>query len=171
MAVRDIVYFPDKRLREKSTSIAEINEEIKQLAADMVETMHHYNGIGLAAIQIGVPLRIFIMEINEEENDNTTPPMAIINPEIVSYSQEKSIYKEGCLSIPDCYSEVERPSNIKLQYQDLEGKTHLIELGGLQATCVQHEIDHLDGTLFIDHISKLKRDRIIKKMKNINKQK
>jgi peptide deformylase len=161
MALRDILILPDKRLRLVSEPVKTIDREIKTLVDDMFETMYDAPGIGLAAIQIGVPKRVVVMDLAKKEE--AQKPHVFINPEIVSSSAEEATYEEGCLSIPEIYEEVTRPSQVRVKYLDLEGKEHEIDAGGLLATCLQHEIDHLNGVLFIDHISKLKRDRITKK--------
>jgi peptide deformylase len=161
MALRDIIVLPDKRLRLKSKPVTGINGDVRTLAADMFETMYQAPGIGLAAIQVGVPLRLVVMDLSKKEDERES--RVFVNPEIVSSSEEKSIYEEGCLSIPDIHEDVERPARVKVKYLDLDGGAHEEEAEGLFATCIQHEVDHLNGVLFIDHISKLKRDRIIKK--------
>jgi peptide deformylase len=161
MAVREIVKLPDKRLRLKSEPIKRVDSGIRKLVDDLFETMYDAPGIGLAAIQIGVPKRVITMDLSKKEDDHK--PQVFINPEIIWNSKETSKYEEGCLSIPEYYEEVERPAQVKVKYLDLDGKAHEIEASGLFATCLQHEIDHTNGVLFIDHISKLKRDRVIKK--------
>ncbi|HTV28888.1 MAG TPA: peptide deformylase [Xanthobacteraceae bacterium] len=161
MAVREIVKLPDKRLRLKSEPVKRIDSSIRKLVDDLFETMYDAPGIGLAAIQIGVPKRVITMDLSKKEDDHK--PQVFINPEITWTSKETSKYEEGCLSIPEYYEEVERPAQVKVKYLDLDGKAHEIEASGLLATCLQHEIDHTEGVLFIDHISKLKRDRVIKK--------
>ena len=161
MAVRDILIIPDKRLRLKSEPVKAVDAAVRALVDDMFATMYAAPGIGLAAIQIGVPTRVVTMDLAGKEEP--PQPQVFINPEIISFSGEKSVYEEGCLSIPEYYEEVERPQSVKVKYLDLDGKAHEIEADGLLATCLQHEIDHLNGVLFIDHISKLKRDRIVKK--------
>jgi peptide deformylase len=161
MAVREIVVLPDKRLRLKSEPVKRIDSSIRKLVDDLFETMYHAPGIGLAAIQIGVPKRVITMDLSKKEDDHI--PQVFINPEITWKSKETSKYEEGCLSIPEYYEEVERPAQVKVKYLDLDGKAHEIEASGLLATCLQHEIDHTNGVLFIDHISKLKRDRVVKK--------
>jgi peptide deformylase len=161
MAVRDILVLPDARLRLVSEPVGAIDREIQSLAADMFETMYDAPGIGLAAIQVGVRKRIITMDLAKKDEERKA--QVLINPEILSTSEERSVYEEGCLSIPEFYEEVERPAQVKVRYTDLDGHAHEIEASGLLATCLQHEIDHLNGVLFIDHISKLKRDRIIKK--------
>ena len=161
MAVRDILILPDKRLRLLSKPVAKIDAATKQLVEDMFDTMYDAPGIGLAAIQIGEPRRIVTMDLAKK--DEPKEPQVFINPELVSKSGDKNIHEEGCLSIPEYYEEVERPAAVRIRYLDLDGKQHEVDADGLLATCIQHEIDHLDGVLFIDHISKLKRDRVIKK--------
>jgi len=161
MAVRDILILPDKRLRLLSKPVAKIDAATKQLVEDMFDTMYDAPGIGLAAIQIGEPRRIVTMDLAKK--DEPKEPQVFINPELISKSGDKNIHEEGCLSIPEYYEEVERPAAVRVRYLDLDGKQHEIDAEGLLATCIQHEIDHLDGVLFIDHISKLKRDRVIKK--------
>jgi peptide deformylase len=161
MAVRDILILPDKRLRQVSKPIAKIDAATRKLVEDMFETMYEAPGIGLAAIQIGEPKRIVTMDLAKK--DEPKEPQVFINPELIKESDDKNTHEEGCLSIPEYYEEVSRPAQVKVRYLDLDGKTHEIEADGLLATCIQHEIDHLDGVLFIDHISKLKRDRVIKK--------
>ncbi len=161
MAVRDILILPDKRLRLESKPVAKVDAATRKLVEDMFETMYDAPGIGLAAIQIGEPKRIVTMDLAKK--DEPREPQVFINPELVSTSGDKNIHEEGCLSIPEYYEEVERPARVLVRYLDLDGKLHEIEAEGLLATCIQHEIDHLNGVLFIDHISKLKRDRVIKK--------
>jgi peptide deformylase len=167
MATREILVIPDKRLRLVSEPVKTIDKELRSLVDDMFETMYAAPGIGLAAIQIGVPKRVVTMDLAKK--DEPKQPRVFINPEIVSASEEKSAYEEGCLSIPEYYEEVERPSSVKVKYLDLDGKQHEIEANGLLATCLQHEIDHTNGVLFIDHISKLKRDMVMKKFKKAAK--
>ena len=161
MALRDIIVLPDKRLRLKSKPVPRIDGDIRKLVEDLFETMYKAPGIGLAAIQVGVPVRLVVMDLSKKETE--TEPRVFVNPEILSPSEEKSTYEEGCLSIPDVHEDVERPARVKVKYLDLDGKAHEEDADGLFATCIQHEVDHLNGVLFIDHISKLKRDRIIKK--------
>jgi peptide deformylase len=161
MALREILKIPDKRLRLVSEPVKRIDAGIRALVDDMFETMYDAPGIGLAAIQIGVAKRVVTMDLSKKEESHE--PRVFINPEITWASKEKSTHEEGCLSIPEYYEEVERPQQIKVKYLDLEGKTHEVEASGLFATCLQHEIDHINGVLFIDHISKLKRDRVIKR--------
>jgi peptide deformylase len=161
MAVREIIKLPDKRLRLKSEPVKRVDAGIRALVADMFETMYAAPGIGLAAIQVGIAKRVVTMDLSKKEDERK--PLVFINPEVTWASQEKSTYEEGCLSIPEYYEEVERPAAVKVTYLDLEGKAQEIEAKDLFATCLQHEIDHVNGVLFIDHISKLKRDRITKK--------
>jgi peptide deformylase len=161
MALREIITLPDKRLRLKSEPVKRIDANIRKLVDDLFETMYDAPGIGLAAIQIGVAKRIITLDLSRKEEDHK--PQVFINPTVIWKSEEKSKYEEGCLSIPEFYEEVERPAKVKVKYLDLEGEEHEIEASGLLATCLQHEIDHTNGVLFIDYISKLKRDRITKK--------
>jgi peptide deformylase len=161
MALREILKIPDKRLRLASEPVKRVDAGIRALVEDMFETMYDAPGIGLAAIQLGIAKRVVVMDLSKKEEAHE--PRVFINPEITFASKEKSTHEEGCLSIPEYYEEVERPVQVKVKYLDLEGKAHEIEAAGLFATCLQHEIDHINGVLFIDHISKLKRDRVIKK--------
>jgi len=161
MAVRDILILPDKRLRQVSEPVKKIDAGIRKLVDDMFETMYDAPGIGLAAVQVGAPKRVVTMDLAKK--DDPKAPQVFINPEVVWSSEDKATYEEGCLSIPEFYDEVERPAQVKVKYLDLEGALHEIEANGLLATCLQHEIDHLNGVLFIDHLSKLKRDRVLKK--------
>ena len=161
MAVRDILILPDKRLRLVSKPVAKVDAATRKLVEDMFETMYDAPGIGLAAIQIGEPRRIVTMDLAKK--DEPKQPQVFINPELISQSGDNNLHEEGCLSIPEYYADVKRPAQVMVRYLDLDGKQHEIEADGLLATCIQHEIDHLDGVLFIDHISKLKRDRVIKK--------
>ncbi len=161
MALREIIILPDKRLRLKSEPIKRIDATIRKLVDDLFETMYEAPGIGLAAIQIGVPKRVVTMDLSKKEDDHK--PQIFINPEVIWKSAETSKYEEGCLSIPEFYEEVERPAQVKVKYLDIDGNAQEIEASGLLATCLQHEIDHINGVLFIDYISKLKRDRIVKK--------
>ena len=167
MAKRDILILPDPTLRLKSEPVTAIDAAVRALIDDMFETMYDAPGIGLAAIQIGVPKRIVTMDLAKK--DDPPAPQVFINPEVVWSSEETSVYEEGCLSIPEYYEEVERPAAVKVKYLDADGKSHEIEADGLLATCLQHEIDHLNGVLFIDHISKLKRDMVMKKFKKAQK--
>ncbi len=161
MAVREIIKLPDKRLRLESEPVKRVDAGIRKLVDDLFETMYDAPGIGLAAIQIGVAKRVVTMDLSKK--DQTHEPQVFINPEITWASADTAKYEEGCLSIPEFYEEVERPAKVRVKYLDIDGKEHEIEATGLLATCLQHEIDHTNGVLFIDHISKLKRDRIVKK--------
>jgi len=161
MAIRDIIILPDTQLRLVSKPIEKITPEIRALADDMLETMYEAPGIGLAAIQIAQPLRLITMDVSKKEGEKD--PRVFINPEIISSSEELSVYEEGCLSIPDYYEEVERPAKVRVRFMDIDGKVHEEDAEGLYATCIQHEIDHLNGVLFVDYLSKLKRDRVMKK--------
>ena len=161
MALRDIIILPDKRLRLISEPVKAVDAEVRALVDDMFETMYKAPGVGLAAIQVGVPRRI--VTVDTAKKDEPKNPQVFINPEIVWSSEEKNTYEEGCLSIPEYYEEVERPREVKVRFMDLDGKTQEVDANGLLATVLQHEIDHTNGVLFIDHISKLKRDRVIKK--------
>lgn len=161
MALRDILILPDKRLRLVSEPVKKIDAELKKLVADMFETMYDAPGIGLAAIQVGVARRIVTMDLSKKDDDKAQ--RVFINPQVVWSSDERNVHEEGCLSIPEFYEEVERPGQVRVKYLDLDGKEQELEASGLLATCLQHEIDHTNGVLFIDHISKLKRDRITKK--------
>jgi len=161
MALRDILKLPDKRLRLISEPVKRIDPGVRALVDDMFETMYAAPGIGLASIQVGVAQRVVVMDLSKKDENHK--PLVFINPEITWSSEEKSTHEEGCLSIPEYYEEVERPVAVKVKYQDLDGKAQEIAADGLFATCIQHEIDHTNGVLFIDHISKLKRDRVVKK--------
>ena len=167
MTVREIIVLPDKRLRLVSEPVKAIDKDVRRLADDMFETMYAAPGIGLAAVQVGEPKRIVTMDLAKK--DEPKKPQVFINPVVTWISEDKATYEEGCLSIPEYYEEVERPSRVKVEYLGLDGKTHEIEADGLLATCLQHEIDHINGVLFIDHISKLKRDLVVKKFKKAAK--
>jgi peptide deformylase len=165
--VRDILIIPDKRLRLKSEAVKAVDKPLRALVNDMFETMYAAPGIGLAAVQIGVPRRVVTVDLAKK--DEPKQPQVFINPEVVWASDEKATYEEGCLSIPEYYEEVERPKAVKVKFLDLDLKPQEIEAEGLLATCLQHEIDHTNGVLFIDHISKLKRDMVMKKFKKAAK--
>ena len=167
MSIRPLVILPDSKLRLISEPIKEVTNEIRRLADDMLETMYDAPGVGLAAIQIGMPLRMVTMDVSKSEDEHQ--PLVLINPEIVWASEEKRVYEEGCLSIPEYYEEVERPDRVRFRYVNLQGETVEQDADGLLATCVQHEIDHLNGVLFNDYLSKLKRDRVITKFKKAAK--
>lgn len=167
MSVLPIVEIPDPRLRLVSKPVDKVDDGVRQFVADMFDTMYAANGIGLAAIQVGVDQRILVIDLQAEEDEEGKPiraPKAYINPEILSASDELSTYNEGCLSIPDQYAEVRRPARCRVRWLDETGASHEEELDGLLATCMQHEIDHLNGVLFIDHVSRLKRDMLLKKL-------
>ena len=161
MALREIIILPDKRLRLVSEPVKKITADVRKLVEDMFETMYDAPGVGLAAIQVGTPKRVVTIDVAKK--DEPKKPQVFINPEIVTASDEKAIHEEGCLSIPEFYDDVERPAQVKVKYLDLEGQALEVEADGLLATCLQHEIDHLNGVLFIDYLSKLKRDRVTKK--------
>lgn len=161
MTIKPLIILPDPILRQVSKPIETIDSEVKKLADDMLETMYDAPGIGLAAIQIGVARRMLVLDVSKDGEDKK--PLVFINPEVVSASDARSVYEEGCLSIPDYYAEVERPAAITVKHLDRDGKEQMTEADGLLATCLQHEIDHLNGVLFIDHISKLKREMVIRK--------
>ena len=193
MSIKPIISLPDPILRQISKPVEQIDDELQALLDDMLETMYDAPGIGLAAIQIGVPRRIVTIDVSQrlktdedleegedlvgEDPDNDEEevlyepdPIFLINPEIISQSDERSIYEEGCLSIPEYYADVERPALCKIKYLDRHGKQQILEADDILATCVQHEIDHLEGILFIDHISKLKRDMVVKKFTKMARQ-
>ena len=167
MSIKPLVILPDPVLRLVSKPVERVDAPLLKLADDMFETMYDAPGIGLAAIQIGEPLRMLVIDLAKEGEEPA--PQVFINPEILEKSDERSVYEEGCLSIPDYYAEVERPAKVRVRHLDREGKEQEVEAEGLLATCVQHEIDHLNGVLFIDHISKLKRDMVVKKFKKLAK--
>jgi len=169
MTVRKILIHPDPRLKATAAPIGSVDKEMRALADDMLETMYDAPGIGLAGPQIGIMQRILVMDCIKDE-DAKPEPMVLINPEILSASEELNIYDEGCLSIPDQYAEVERPAVVKVQWTDLDGKIVQEEFDGLWATCVQHEIDHLNGKLFIDHLKPLKRQMITRKMQKLKRE-
>ncbi len=167
MAIRRIIEVPDPLLRQKSTPVETVDDEIRTLVADMFETMYEAPGIGLAAIQVGVPKRVLVIDLQEPEEEGGEPvsdPRVFINPEIVEHSDQEVPYTEGCLSVPDQYAEVDRPDRIRARWLDEKGESHDEVIEGLLATCLQHEMDHLEGILFIDHLSRLKREMILKKL-------
>ncbi|MCW4116026.1 peptide deformylase [Aurantimonas sp. MSK8Z-1] len=161
MTIKPLIILPDPLLRQVSSPVERVDETIRRFADDMLETMYDAPGIGLAAIQVGEPLRMLVIDLSKEEEPKA--PQIFLNPEIVATSDSLSVYEEGCLSIPDYYAEVERPASVTVRHLGLDGAMHELEAEGLLATCLQHEIDHLNGVLFIDHISKLKRDMVVKK--------
>ncbi|MFT6556214.1 MULTISPECIES: peptide deformylase [Sneathiella] len=171
MALLPIITAPDPRLKTISTPVETVDDEIRKLVDDMFETMYEAPGIGLAAIQVGVQKRVLVMDVVGKGSKEGDPqPIAIINPEITWVSDDDASYEEGCLSVPQHYADVVRPAEVKVKYLDLDGKTQELHADGLLATCVQHEMDHLDGILFVDHISALKRNMILRKLLKIKKQ-
>ena len=188
MAIRQILEVPDPRLKTVSEPVTEFNDELNELVADMFETMYAAPGIGLAAIQVGVPKRVLVIDLQPEDEEaegevcnhgghehvhypTVKEPRVFINPEILDPAEELASYQEGCLSIPEQYADVERPAEVGLRYLDENGKEHEIEADGLLATCIQHELDHLDGILFTDYLSALKRNMILKKVQKLQKTK
>ncbi|WP_378944912.1 peptide deformylase [Mesorhizobium sp. ANAO-SY3R2] len=167
MTIKPLIILPDPLLREVSKPVERIDDGVRKFARDMLDTMYDAPGIGLAAIQVGEPMRMLVIDLAKEGEEPA--PLTVINPEILSSSDDRSVYEEGCLSIPDYYAEVERPATVRVRYLDEHGKEKEVEADGLLATCLQHEIDHLNGVLFIDHISKLKRDMVVKKFKKLAK--
>ena len=174
MAILPILEAPDPRLRAKSTPVETVDDSLRALIADMFETMYDAPGIGLAAIQVNVPKRLLVMDLQEQEDAEGKPirnPRVFINPELYDPSEELSVYSEGCLSVPEQFAEVERPATIHARWTDENGTAHDEKLEGLLATCLQHEMDHLDGILFIDHLSRLKREMLLKKLRKVQRSK
>ncbi|KJZ18887.1 peptide deformylase [Loktanella sp. S4079] len=169
MALRKILIHPDPRLKKVTDPVPAVTDDIRRLADDMLETMYDAPGIGLAAPQIAQMMRIIVMDCEKDEGA-TPSPMVLINPQVVWSSDERSTYDEGCLSIPDQYAEVERPAEVEVEWLSLDGKTQREKFDGLWATCVQHEIDHLDGKLFIDYLKPLKRQMITRKMQKLKRE-
>jgi peptide deformylase len=186
MAIREILEVPDPVLKQVSVPVTKFDAELRTLVDDMFETMYDAPGIGLAAIQVGVPLRVLVIDLQPEDEDaepvpcnhdghhhhhqpTRREPRVFINPEILDPSADHAIYNEGCLSVPEIYAEVERPARIRARWQDLDGNVHEEEMDGLMATCLQHEMDHLEGILFIDHLSRLKRQMALKKLEKLRK--
>ena len=167
MAIRPLVILPDRQLRLVSEPVGPITPDVKALAADMLETMYDAPGIGLAAIQIGVPKRLVVIDLGKNPEERS--PMVLADPEITWTSDERRIHEEGCLSIPEYYEEVERPDRIRLRYRNLDGDVVETEADGILATCIQHEVDHLNGVLFVDDLSRLKRSRVLKKFEKAAK--
>ncbi|CAN5289390.1 peptide deformylase [soil metagenome] len=167
MAVREILKLPDPMLRQVSSPVVRVNHETRALMDDMLATMYAAPGIGLAAIQIGVPLRIVVADLAREDEERK--PLHLVNPEIIQASEDVSEYEEGCLSIPEFFDMVSRPKCVTVRYLDRDGERHELDCEGVLATCLQHEIDHLNGVLFIDHLSRLKRDRVVKKFTKAQK--
>ena len=165
MSVKKILIEPNKVLRQVSKSVDKVGDEERALMDDMLDTMYDAPGIGLAAIQIGVPKRIIVMDIGRDENKKE--PRYFVNPVIKNKNEEKAKYEEGCLSVPDQFAEIERPNTCEVEYLDYDGKKQILKADGLLATCIQHEMDHLEGILFIDYLSKLKKSMIIKKLSKI----
>ena len=191
MAIREILEVPDPRLKTVSRPVETFDEELRTLVADMFDTMYDANGIGLAAIQVGVPLRVLVIDLQEPDPDAEpvechghhghdhgeahthqpvkNDPRVFINPEILDPAEELGVYQEGCLSVPEIYADVERPTACRVRWQDLEGTVHEEALEGMMATCMQHEMDHLEGILFIDHLSRLKRTMALRKLEKLRK--
>jgi len=169
MALRDILIHPDPRLKAQAEPVAQVDDTLKTLADDMLETMYHAPGIGLAAPQIGILKRMLVMDCVKED-DAKPQPMVLINPQIVWSSETENTYEEGCLSIPDQYADVIRPAEVEVTWTSLEGEDQSAKFDGLWATCVQHEIDHLDGKLFIDYLKPLKRQMITRKMQKLKRE-
>lgn len=184
MAIREILEAPDPRLKTISKPVETFDDGLKTLVADMFETMYAARGIGLAAIQVGEPLRLLVIDLQPEDPDaepepcdhdghhhhhqpTKKEPRIFVNPEILDPSEEQSTYQEGCLSVPEIYADVDRPAACRVRYQDMDGNVHEEELSGMLATCIQHEMDHLNGILFIDHLSRLKRNMALKKLKKL----
>ena len=162
MAIKKLITVPDQLLRKKSKNIEKVSTDEKKLIKDLFETMYHHKGIGLAAIQVGIPKKIIVLDVMQK--DDKKNPLCFINPVVKKIGNEKSKYEEGCLSIPNTFIEIERPKTCIVEYVDIDGKKKIIECDGLLSTCIQHEINHLDGKLIIDFLSKLKKDLIIKKL-------
>ncbi|MBY0284475.1 MAG: peptide deformylase [Sphingomonas sp.] len=171
MAVHQIIEIPDPRLRTISAPVAEVTDATRALVADMFDSMYAARGIGLAAIQIGVPERVLVIDLQEDGEDGkpVKAPRVFINPEIVETAPDLSVYTEGCLSVPDQYADVERPATCRVRWLDEQGGAHDEQLEGLLATCIQHEMDHLEGIVFIDHLSRLKREMVLKKLAKARK--
>ena len=187
MAIREILEVPDPRLKQVSARVESFDDALRTLVADMFETMYEAPGIGLAAVQVGVPLRVLVIDLQPDDPDAEPEectahgghshshqpmkkePRIFINPEIVDPSEEHSVYNEGCLSVPEIYADVERPKQVRARWQDLDGKAYDEVIEGMLATCLQHEMDHLEGILFIDHLSRLKRQMVLKKLEKMRK--
>ena len=187
MAIREIIEIPDLRLKQISAPVEKFDDELKVLVADMFETMYDAPGIGLAAVQLGVPLRVLVIDLQPDDPDAEPEectahgghshthhpvkrePQVFINPVILEDSEETTFYNEGCLSVPEIYAEVERPSRIRARWQDIDGTVHEQDIDGMLATCLQHEMDHLEGIVFIDHLSRLKRQMALKKLDKLRK--
>jgi peptide deformylase len=167
MTIRPILTAPDPRLKAVSTDVATVDAEIRKLVDDMTESMYAAEGIGLAAVQIGVAKRVIVIDLDQKEGKKN--PRAFINPKILWASEETAVFEEGCLSVPEIWDDVERPARIKAEYLDRDGNKQLLEADGLLATCLQHEMDHLNGILFIDHLSRLKRSIALRKLTKAKK--
>ena len=167
MTTRPIITAPDPRLQAISTDVDKVDDEIRKLVDDMADSMYAAEGIGLAAIQIGVPKRVIVIDLDQKEGKKN--PRAFINPKITWASEETAVFEEGCLSVPEIWDDVERPARIRCEYLDRDGNKQLLEADGMLATCLQHEMDHLNGVLFIDHLSRLKRSMAIKKLTKAKK--
>jgi peptide deformylase len=173
MAILPIVEVPDPRLKQISAPVETVDDEVRALIADMFETMYAAPGIGLAAVQVGVPKRVLVIDLQEPEEEGGEPvrdPRVFINPQIVTHSDQEVPYTEGCLSVPDQYAEVERPDRIRARWLDERGTQHEEDITGLLAVCLQHEMDHLEGILFIDHLSRLKREMILRKIAKLRRE-
>jgi peptide deformylase len=187
MAIREILEVPDPRLKSVSAPVERFDEDLRTLVADMFDSMYAAHGIGLAAIQVGVPLRVLVIDLQPEDEDAEPEectehgghshthrplrkePRVFVNPEILDPAEEHNVYQEGCLSVPEIYADVERPKACRVRWQDLDGNVHEEEMEGLMAVCIQHEMDHLEGILFIDHLSRLKRSMALKKLEKLRK--
>lgn len=167
MTIREIITVPDPRLKQVSAPVQTVDDDLRALMDDMLETMYAAPGIGLAAVQVGVPKRVIVMDLALE--GDTPEPLYLINPEIMPTTDEYAFYQEGCLSVPEVYEDVERAAECRVTYQDYNGDKKVLECTGLQATCIQHEMDHLEGILFIDHLSRLKRSMAIKKVAKLKR--
>ena len=167
MTIKPLIILPDPLLREVSKPVERVDADILKLADDMLETMYEAPGIGLAAVQVGVARRMLVIDVSREGEEKQ--PLVVINPEIVAASDARSVYEEGCLSIPDYYAEVERPATVTVRFTGRDGKEQTVEADGLLATCLQHEMDHLEGILFIDHLSRLKRQMALKKLDKLRR--
>lgn len=171
MAILPIIIAPDERLKTKSTPVEAVDAELRAFVADLFDTMYHERGIGLAAVQVGVHKRVLVADVSWREEDGSPgEQFVLINPEVVEASPEKNVYREGCLSLPDQFADVTRPKGIRVKYLDLDGKPQEKTFDGLLATCIQHEIDHLNGVIFVDHISSLKRDMVLRKLNKLKRQ-
>ena len=168
MSKRKILIEPDPILRKKSDTLSNVDADLQKLMDDMLETMYSAPGIGLAAVQVGVLKRVIVIDVSKQ--DEKKDPLYLVNPQIIFKSEKTSVYEEGCLSLPNHFAEIERPAECHLKYLNYNGKQKILKASGLLATCIQHEVDHLDGILFIDYLSKLKKDRIIKKLRKHKKE-